>query len=232
MHSYLSSETQPYPTAHYVIFAAEVASTLNEMLLRHYMMERATDPDVRLMLLAAYLEDMQGTVFRQSKFADFERRAHALVEQGTPLTGDLLASEYLSLVREFYGHDAGICNVDECVAYEHASIPHFFNDFYVYQYSTAFTASVALSSRIISGEDGAVERYLNFLRQGCAKPPVDLLADAGVDMRTNEPFQLAINEMNRVMDEIESILDRRGSEQNADLFFAQPLVSGTHSRGE
>jgi len=206
MHSYFSNKTQPYPLASYVIFVAEVASTFNEALLVDYMLKTTTDKNVKLALLTRYLENIRITVFRQTQFAEFELRMHEMVEKGTPLTGDALSKLYLEIARKYYGHDQGVCIVDDYVANEWAYIPHFYGNFYVYQYATSFTASSALSEKVLSGDPGATEHYLKFISGGQSKYPIDLLKDAGVDMTTSEPLDLTIRKMNRVMDEMEALL--------------------------
>jgi oligoendopeptidase F len=211
MHSYFSNKTQPYPLSSYPIFVAEVASTFNEALLIDYMLKRIKDDSTRLSLLGNYLESIKGTVFRQAQFAEFELRMHEMVEKGQPLTGDSLSKLYDDIVKKYYGHDQGVCIVDDYVSNEWAFIPHFYNSFYVFQYATSFTASSALSEKVLSGEPGATERYLKFISSGKSKYPIDLLKDAGVDMTTDEPLELTVKKMNRVMDEMEKLLDKKGT---------------------
>jgi oligoendopeptidase F len=206
MHSYFAAKSQPYPTYNYPIFVAEVASTFNEALLIDHMLKQITDPKVKLALLGNYLENVKGTVFRQTQFAEFELRMHQMAESGQPITGDALSKLYLDITRKYYGHDAGICIVDDYVANEWSYIPHFFTPFYVYQYATSFTASTALSERVLSGAPDAVAHYRAFLASGGSKYPIDLLKGAGVDMTTSEPLDLTIRKMDRVMDEIEKLL--------------------------
>ncbi len=207
MHSYLSNKTQPYPTSQYPIFVAEVASTFNEALLLDYMLKQIKDDKVRLSLLGNYLEGIKGTVFRQTQFAEFELRIHDMVEKGTPLTGDVLNSVYEEMVKNYYGHDKGVCIVDDDIKAEWMFIPHFYYNFYVYQYATAFTASASLSERVMSGDKSATRKYLEFLSSGGIDYPIELLKKAGVDMTTSAPFDLTMKKMNRVMDEMEKILD-------------------------
>jgi oligoendopeptidase F len=206
MHSYFSSKAQPYPTAGYPTFVAEVASTFNEALLIEQMLKKVQDPKARLALLGNYLEGVKGTVFRQTQFAEFELRMHEMVQKGEPLTGDALSTLYLEITRRYYGHDQKIAIVDDYVAHEWAYISHFYNPFYVFQYATSFTASTALSEKVLSGTPEAVKRYRTFLASGGSKYPIDLLKDAGVDMSTSEPLDLTIRKMNRVMDEMEKLL--------------------------
>jgi oligoendopeptidase F len=209
MHSYFSNKTQPYPLSNYTIFVAEVASTFNEALLMDYMLKRMEDDTNRLALLGNYLESFKGTVFRQTQFAEFELRMHEMGEQGQPLTGDALSALYTEIVNKYYGHDQGACIVDDYIANEWAMIPHFYNSYYVFQYATSFTASAALSEKVLAGEPGSTERYLNFISAGKSKYPIDLLKDAGIDMTTTEPLDLTVQKMNRVMDEMEKLLEKK-----------------------
>src|SRR5262249_2468654 len=209
MHSYFSNKTQPYPLASYSIFVAEVASTFNEALLIDYMLKTIKDDAVKLSLLGNYLESIKGTIFRQTQFAEFELRMHEMVERGEPLTGDSLSKLYSEIVKKYYGHDHGICIVDDYVAHEWAFIPHFYNDYYVFQYATSFTASSALSEKVLAGTAGATERYLRFISSGKSKYPIELLKGAGIDMTSDEPLELTVKKMNRVMDEVERLLDKK-----------------------
>jgi oligoendopeptidase F len=210
MQSYFSNKTQPYPTADYPIFVAEVASTFNEALLIDHMLKTIQNDTVKLSLLGKYLEGIKGTVFRQTQFAEFELRIHELAEQGTALTGDKLNEVYMEITKKYYGHDKGICIVDNEIQSEWSYIPHFYYNFYVYQYATAFTASCALSEQVLAGDKAETKRYLEFLSAGGSDYPIDLLKKAGVDMTTSGPFELTMKKMNRVMDEMEKILDRMG----------------------
>ena len=210
MQSYFSNKTQPYPTADYPIFVAEVASTFNEALLIDYMLRQIKDDNARLSLLGNYLEGIKGTVFRQTQFAEFELRAHELAEKGTPLTGEALDKLYLDITRRYYGHDQGICTVDDYIAHEWANVPHFYRNYYVFQYATSFTASSALSEKVLAGDKAATQKYLAFLAAGGSKYPIDLLKDAGVDMTTSQPLDLTVQKMNRVMDEMEKLLTKMG----------------------
>jgi oligoendopeptidase F len=209
MQSYYSNKTQPFPTADYPIFVAEVASTFNEALLVDHMLKNVKDDATRLSILGEYLEGLRGTVFRQTQFAEFELRVHQMAEKGEPLTGEAFDKLYLEITRKYYGHDQGVCVVDDYVAHEWAYIPHFYSGFYVYQYATSFTASAALSQKVLAGEKGALERYRAFLAAGGSKYPIELLKEAGVDMTTREPLDLTVKKMVWVMDEIEKILDRQ-----------------------
>lgn len=215
MHSYLSTKNQPYVTYDYATFVAEVASTLNENLLFHSMMDQTKDDDTRLFLLGNYLENLRTTLFRQVLFAEFELDIHEAAERGEPLTGDSMNKLYLDLARQYYGHAEGVCNVDELYGVEWAYINHFFYNFYVFQYATSLVASTAIANSI---QDEAAQEthstrnrdaYLELLSAGGSKYPIDLLKAAGVDMTTPAPFSAAMREMNAVMDEMEGILGRQ-----------------------
>lgn len=206
MHSYFSNTHQPYPTSHYSIFVAEVASTFNEALLMHHMLHTITDDDMRLSLLGNYLDGIRGTVFRQVLFSEFELLIHQLAEKGEALTGDRFSELYDDLTKRYYGHTQGVCVVDDEIKVEWAHIPHFYYRFYVYQYATSFTASVALSERVLAGDKETTRRYLTLLASGGSDYPIALLKKAGVDMTTAEPFDLTMKKMNAVMDEIERLL--------------------------
>lgn len=207
MQSYYSNKRQPYPTADYSIFVAEVASTFNEALLDHLMLSRLTDKGQRISLLMSILDGFKGTLFRQTQFAEFQLEATRMAERGEPITGKSLSELYLSIARKYYGHDASVCDVDGRVDIEWAYIPHFYMGFYVYQYSTSFVASQALSEDVIGGKDGSLARYLDFLAAGGSKLPLEELRDAGVDMLSSEPFTLAIKKMEGLMDMVESLME-------------------------
>jgi oligoendopeptidase F len=209
MHSYYSNKTQPFATAGYPTFVAEVASTFNEALLIDYMLKRIKDTPTRLALLGNYLEGIKATVFRQTQFAEFELRMHEMGEKGQPITGDALAKLYLDITKKYYGHDQKVSVVDDYIAHEWSYIPHFYRDFYVFQYATSFTAAEALSAKVLSGDKAATARYLTFLGSGGSQYPIDLLKNAGVDMTTDEPLDLTIKKMNAVMDEMEKLLSSR-----------------------
>jgi oligoendopeptidase F len=170
------------------------------------MLKTIKDDNTRLSLLGNYLENIKATVFRQSQFAEFELRIHELAEKGQPITGEALDTLYLDITRKYYGHDKGVCVVEDYIRHEWAFIPHFYLNFYVYQYATSFTASAALSEKVLAGDGAATKRYLAFLSAGGSKYPIELLKDAGVDMTTNEPLQLTLQKMNRIMDDMERIL--------------------------
>jgi oligoendopeptidase F len=215
MHSYLADQAQPYPTHDYPIFIAEVASTLNENLLVHSMLEKAKNDDERLALLGSYLDGLRTTLFRQGMFAEFELEIHEMVQKGEPLNGENLDALYLKLLREYYGSDQGICEVKDTYRSEWAYIPHFYYNFYVYQYATSIVASISLADGIrteAASRPPSTQRrdaYLNMLRTGSAKYAYDMLKDAGVDLATSAPFDAAMREMNSTIDAMEAILDKK-----------------------
>ena len=210
MHSYLTNKAQPYALSHYSIFVAEVASTFNEALLLHYMLGIETREEVRLSLLGNYLDNARATIFRQAQFAEFELRIHETAESGTALTGDLLNSLYADIAREYYGHAKGICAVDDEIQAEWAYIPHFYYNFYVYQYATSYTASAALAEKVLAGDSDTTAAYLNLLSSGGSDYPIALLKTAGVDLTTRQPLDATMLRLNRVMDQIEEIASRLG----------------------
>jgi oligoendopeptidase F len=209
MHSYYSNETQPFSMANYPTFVAEVASTFNEALLIDHMLKQIKDTPTRLSLLGNYLEGIKATVFRQTQFAEFELRMHEMGQKGEPITGDALAKLYRDITRKYYGHDQKVAIVDDYIAHEWSFIPHFYRDFYVFQYATSFTAAEALSAKVLAGDAAATKRYLTFLSAGGSRYPIDLLKDAGVDMTTDEPLDLTMKKMNAVMDQMEKLLAAR-----------------------
>jgi oligoendopeptidase F len=203
MHSYFTWGTQPYHYGNYTIFVAEVASTLNEALLTHHLLQTTQDRALRLYVLNHYLESFRTTLYRQTLFAEFERDIHAKVEGGEALTAESLSSLYKELNDRYYGPTV---DVDDLISIEWARIPHFYSNFYVYQYATGISASAALAARIVSEGQPAVERYLRFLRSGSSDFSINLLRDAGVDMSTPEPVQQALDTFARYVGEMEQLL--------------------------
>lgn len=210
MQSYLSNKNQPYPLADYPIFTAEVASTFNEVLLNEYMVKNIKDDQIRLSLLMSHLDNFKSTLFRQTQFAEFELAIHELAEASEPLTSDVLNKTYGDILRKYYGHDQGICRINELYTHEWSYIPHFYYNFYVYQYATSFTASLALAGNVLAGDKASLDKYIAFLSAGGSEYPIDLLKTAGVDMTTDAPFTKAISLMNKIMDEVEALLDKMG----------------------
>ncbi len=209
MHSWLANSTQPYPTADYSIFVAEVASTFNEALLLEHMLKEARNDQERLYYLGSALENLRGTFFRQAMFAEFELKVHELVERGEALSGKQLTEIYGEILRRYHGQDQGVMTIDDAYTVEWAYIPHFYYDFYVYQYATSLAASSLFAREVLEGVPGATERYLGVLKAGGSEYPYELLKDAGVDLATPEPYRALIARMNRIMDQIEAILDRQ-----------------------
>jgi len=203
MHSFYAFGAQPYTYAHYKIFTAEVASTVNEQLLMDHLLKTVTERDKRLYLLNHYLEQFRGTVFRQTMFAEFERITHQKAEAGEALTPRLLCDTYRQLNADYYG--PGIV-IDEEIEMEWARIPHFYSAFYVYKYATGFSAAAALTKQIIEQGEPAVHRYLSFLKSGGSDYPLNLLKAAGVDMTTPQPVQDGLDKFAGLLDEIEELL--------------------------
>lgn len=207
MHSFFSNRTQPFPTADYSIFVAEVASTFNEALLSRKMYEEAEGKDAKVSLLAAYLDGIRGTLFRQTMFAEFEWAIHDRAERGEVLTGDLLSEIYLDLLRQYHGHDEGIVHIDDRYAIEWAAIPHMYYNFYVYQYATGIVAAAALSRAVLEGAQGARDRYLAFLGSGGSDYPLEILRRAGVDLELASPYDDAFAAISERIGELETWLD-------------------------
>jgi len=202
MHSYLADGTQPYVYSQPTIFVAEVASTLNENLLFHYLIKTTESPEQRRYLINNFLDTIRGTVFRQVKFAEFEKLTHERVESGEALTADWMSEQYYNLVKQYYGPDIV---ADEEIAIEWARIPHFYRAFYVYKYATGFAAATALANAILKEGEPAVQRYLEMLRRGGSDYPLNLLKDAGVDMTTPEPILQVMNVFEELLNELEAL---------------------------
>ena len=204
LHSYLSNNHQNPVDASYVIFVAEVASTCNEALLMEYLLGKTTDKKERAYLINHFLEQFKGTLFRQTMFAEFELNIGKMVSEGKTLTADDLSAEYRRLNELYYGPDIV---VDDNIAVEWARIPHFYYDYYVFQYATGYSAAIALSRRILDEGELAVKDYLDFLSGGCSKSPIDLLKGAGVDMTSPEPVNQALALFDRLLDEMEALTE-------------------------
>lgn len=203
MHSYLSAKNQPTVYADYVIFVAEVASTVNESLLMRHLLGKTTDRRQRAYLINYFLEQFRTTVYRQTMFAEFEQRCGEMCANGDALTAEALNELYYGLNRRYYGPAA---EVDERIKIEWARIPHFYYDYYVFQYATGFSAAIAISSRILAEGQSAVGDYLRFLSLGCSKTPIELLKIAGVDMTTPEPVNAALKLFGELIDEMEGLM--------------------------
>lgn len=203
IHSYYSITAQDYAYSDYKIFVAEVASTCNECLLMHDLLEKTTDKEQRKYLLNHYLDSFKGTLFRQTMFAEFEKTAHDYCAQGKPLTAEALSQMYLELNQKYFGPDM---EKDEEIAYEWMRIPHFYTPFYVYQYATGYSAAVALSAKILKEGKPAVDAYMSFLKGGESKDPIDLLKMAGVDMTTEKPVADALALFGELVAELEALV--------------------------
>lgn len=203
VHSYYTRKTQPYPYGSYSIFVAEVASTCNEALLNDYLLKTIDDEKKRLYLLNHYLEGFRGTVFRQTMFAEFEHMIHQKAQAGEALTADSLTSMYYELNKKYFGNDIV---VDEEIGLEWARIPHFYYNYYVYQYATGFSAATSLSKQILEEGKPAVDRYIEFLKAGSSDYPIEVLKKAGVDMTTAQPIQEACDVFAQKLEEMEQLL--------------------------
>ena len=202
LHSYLSNATQNPVDAHYSIFVAEVASTCNEALLMEHLLANTTDKKERAFLINHFLEQFKGTIFRQTMFAEFELIIGRMVAEGKTLTADVLSAEYKRLNALYYGPDMV---VDDEIAMEWARIPHFYYNYYVYQYATGYSAAIALSRKILQEGESAVKNYLAFLSGGCSRDPISLLKLAGVDMTGPEPVEQALELFDQLLDEMEAL---------------------------
>ena len=204
IHSYLSNKHQKAIDADYVIFVAEVASTCNEALLMEYLLGKTTDKKERAYLINHFLDQFKGTIYRQTMFAEFELNIGRLVAEGQTLTAEVLCAEYKRLNELYYGPDMV---VDDRIAMEWARIPHFYYNYYVFQYATGYSAAIALSRRILAEGETAVKDYLNFLSGGCSKSPIDLLKGAGVDMTSPDPVNQALELFGQLLDEMEALME-------------------------
>ncbi|MGM0921828.1 MAG: oligoendopeptidase F [Bacillota bacterium] len=203
VHSYYTRKSQPYQYGHYSIFVAEVASTCNEALLNDYLLKTIDDKKKQLYLLNHYLEGFRGTVFRQTMFAEFEHTIHKKAQEGEPLTPDLLTKLYYDLNKKYFGEHLA---VDEEIGLEWARIPHFYYNYYVYQYATGYSAATALSKQILEEGEPAVRRYLEFLKSGSSDYPIEVLKKAGVDMTSPQPIEEALKVFEEKLNEMEQLL--------------------------
>ena len=203
MHTWFAQKAQLFQDYDYPIFLAEVASTFNEELLTHFLLEQTSDPKMRAYIINRQVDDIRGTVFRQTMFAEFERIIHAVEESGDALTLDVFKSEYHKLLRAYFAENF---TLDPQLDLECLRIPHFYNAFYVYKYATGISAAVALSERVLSNQAGAVDAYLNFLRSGGSRFPLEALKIAGVDMTTSAPIESTLRLFERRVSELEQLL--------------------------
>ncbi|MEJ2546556.1 MAG: oligoendopeptidase F [Gemmatimonadota bacterium] len=207
LHSSLANRSQDFVNSGYSIFTAEVASTFLEALLLDRMLRASETDEERIFFLGHALEGLRGTFFRQTMFAEFELAIHEVVEEGEALSGDRLTAMYGELVRRYHGHDESVVLVDDAYTVEWAYIPHFYYNFYVYQYATSEAASALLAERLLAGETGAGDRFLGLLRAGGSDYPYELMVRAGVDLAKPEPYRALLRRMEAIMDEIEALLD-------------------------
>jgi oligoendopeptidase F len=203
MHSYYSAKEQPYQYYNYVIFVAEVASTFNEQLLSRHLLAKARDERRRAYLVNRQIDAMRATIYRQTMFAEFEKITHALAENNEPLTVDRFKSVYRELLEKYFGPDF---TLDDELSLECFRIPHFYRAFYVYKYATGMSAAIALADRVTGGGERELADYLNFLKGGCSKDPLDLLRDAGVDMERPEAVDTALTYFGHLVDELDTLL--------------------------
>ncbi|MDE6356924.1 MAG: oligoendopeptidase F [Clostridia bacterium] len=203
LHTYFSQKNQPYAKSQYKIFVAEVASTVNEVLLLKYMLANARDNEMRKYLLNYYLDSIRATLHRQTMFAEFEYEAHSLAEKGEPLTKELLCNLYAGIGKKYYGEEI---EHDYHISCEWARIPHFYRAFYVYKYATGITAAINIAKRILTEGEKAVKDYFKFLSGGASTDPVSLLKLAGIDLSTTEPFKVAMREFEETLTEFENLM--------------------------
>jgi len=208
VHSVLANKAQPWETARYATFIAETASIMNEMLLQDLVVREAKTAEEKLFYLGTGLEALRGTFFRQTMFAEFELAINQEVETGNVLTGAKLSNIYLELLKRYHGHDQGVVTIDDLYGIEWAFIPHFYYDFYVFQYATSIAAATELADKIGSGDSGAQQDFINLLKAGGSDYPYQLMKRAGIDMATPAPYRALVSRMNKIMDEMEAILDQ------------------------
>lgn len=207
MHTLYAQDAQPFETADYATFIAEIPSTSLELILQQYMTENAASIDEQLFYLGYGLENLRGTFFRQTMFAEFELALYEAVERGEALSGERISQLYLEILKRYHGHDEGVVVIDELYANEWMFVPHFYYNMYVFQYATSLTAGTALYAGIVEDREQGVENYKDLLRAGGSDYPYDLLLEAGVDLASPEPYQAVIARMNAIMDEMENLLD-------------------------
>jgi oligoendopeptidase F len=203
MHSFYSAKHQPFQYHDYTIFVAEVASTFNEELLSHHLLQQTDDPRWRAYLINREIDDIRGTVFRQTMFAEFEKITHEMGEAGEPLTLQAFKDVYRKLLDQYFGPEF---TIDDCLSLECLRIPHFYRAFYVFKYATGLSASIALSQRVLGGGQAELNEYLGFLKGGCSQDPLDLLRGAGVDMASPEPVNTALQYFETLVNDLESLL--------------------------
>ena len=204
MHSYYASKNQNIINANYTIMVAEVASTVNELLLANYLINKEQDTNKKAALINEQLDMIRATLIRQSMFAEFERDVHSKIEQNESLTSDTLNEIYYELVKKYFGEST---NANEEIKYEWARIPHFYRCFYVYKYATGITSAIVIASKILEGEPGYVERYINMLSQGGAKDSLTLLRMVDVDLEKPETYDKAFKYIENNLNELKSLIN-------------------------
>jgi oligoendopeptidase F len=208
VHSMLSKQNNTFENYFYSTFTAELASTTNEVLLQEFLFAKKLTDEERLYYIDRALEGVRGTFFRQTMFAEFELTIHEMAENGEPLSGKKMSEVYLALLKKYHGHDQGVMNIDPAYAIEWAYIPHFYSNYYVYQYATSITGGTAFAERMRLGDKNAGKDYLNVLKAGGSQYPYQLLKDNGIDLADDAPYKILMARMNRLMDEAEGLLDK------------------------
>jgi oligoendopeptidase F len=203
MHTYYSTQSQPFQYYSYTIFVAEVASTFNEQLLAKYLIDRTSSKEERAALINHEVDSIRATIVRQTMFAEFEKITHEMAESGEPLTVASMKSVYRDLLEAYFGPGFSI---DDELSLECFRIPHFYNAFYVYKYATGLSAAIALSRKVLNGGEQDLQNYMGFLKGGCSKDPLDLLKGAGVDMNQPEPVEIALSEFSKLVHELDELI--------------------------
>jgi oligoendopeptidase F len=209
MHTLYAKQSQPFETADYATFIAEIPSTSLELILQQYMSKNAENSDEKLFYLGYALENLRGTFFRQTMFAEFELSLFEAVEKGEALSGSRISEMYGEILKRYHGHDDEVVLIDDLYFNEWMFVPHFYYNMYVFQYATSLTAGTALYSKIVEEGPAGVENYKNLLRAGGSDYPYQLLRNAGVDLATPAPYQSVVTRMNAIMDEMEQLLDQQ-----------------------
>jgi oligoendopeptidase F len=206
LHTFYSNHHQPYAKASYPIFLAEVASTTNEMLLHFHLMDQAKTKEMKLYLLDHLFTQFRATLYRQVQFAEYERDIHAFAEQGQPLTAESLSQHYSKINQKYYG--PGV-NHSSSIDIEWARIPHFYYNFYVYKYATSFAAAQYFARKIYDGDTDTQKLYLDFIKSGCSKDPLETLIHAGLDLRDSKPIESAFKVFEQALDQFEDLLGQK-----------------------
>ena len=217
MHTWFAQQHQLFQNYGYPIFLAEVASTLNEELLTHHLLERAQEPQMRAYLIDRQIEDIRQVLFRQTMFAEFEKLVHEIEENGGPLTLDVFRNVYRDLLEAYFGPRF---TVDDELSIECLRIPHFYSAFYVYKYATGISAAISLADRVLTGGPAEVQAYLGFLKSGGAKFPIETLRDAGVDMRSPDPIEKAMDLFQRRITQLRELLASEAAPQTSEGYSA------------